>query len=337
MSLFIRLLGEDDKGAALTEAVRAVAAGRPDRRVFEVAPESFEHVPGAPFAYWVSESIRDLFQSLRPFESELRAVRQGLATADDFRFVRAAWEVGAKREWPLFAKGGVYAPFYADVHLSLEWRRAGVQVKEFAPAVVRNEDYYFRPGLTWPRRTTSGLALRAMPAGCIFADKGPAAFVAGDDPQTLLALLAVANSAAFRALVALQLAAAEAAARSYEVGVMQRTPVPPLSVEDEGRVAGLARRAWSLKRSLDTAEQTSHAFALPAMLQIRGGILAERAAAWKRWEEETEAELGRIQAEIDERCFHLYGFAPEDRAAALASTAAAEGGEEDAEDEEERP
>jgi hypothetical protein len=60
--------------------------------------------------------------------------------------------------------------------------------------------HYLRTGLTWPRRT-DGLSFRALPAGCIFADKAPAAFVAGDDPQDLLALLALLNSRAFAYLV----------------------------------------------------------------------------------------------------------------------------------------
>jgi hypothetical protein len=174
-----------------------------------------------------------------------------------------------------------------------------------------------------------------MPAGCIFSHKGPAAFVSGDDPQALLGLLAMTNSAAFRALVALQLAAADAAARSYEVGVIQRTPVPELVSGDERHLAGLARRAWSLKRSLDTAEPTSHAFVLPALMQVAGETLAERASAWAARIEETEAELSRIQAEIDERCFDLYGFDPADRAAALASAAGAQGNEEEGENEDE--
>ena len=53
MSLFFRLLGEEEKGAALAEAVRSVVVGEPDARVFEVAPESFVQVPGAPF-FWSS-------------------------------------------------------------------------------------------------------------------------------------------------------------------------------------------------------------------------------------------------------------------------------------------
>lgn len=185
-------------------------------------------------------------------------------------------------------------------------------------------DAFFRPGLTWPRRTTSGLALRAMPAGCIFADKGPAALVAADDPQALLALLALTNSAPFAVLVGVQLAAADAAARSYEVGVIQRTPVPDLADTDRRDLSKLARRAWSLKRALDTAEQTSHAFTLPALLQAAGTSLTARAAEWNGRIEETISALAEIQADIDQRCFALYGFAEEDRSGAGATAGVGE-------------
>ena len=64
---------------------------------------------------------------------------------------------------------------------------------------------------------------KILPEGCIFADKGPVAFADNDEQQALLALM---NSQAFEALVALQLGAADAAARSYEVGLIQKVPVP---------------------------------------------------------------------------------------------------------------
>ena len=41
-------------------------------------------------------------------------------------------------------------------------------------------DRYFRPGLTWSRRSQIGFSLRGMPAGMIFSDKGPVAFVDAD-------------------------------------------------------------------------------------------------------------------------------------------------------------
>ena len=70
------------------------------------------------------------------------------------------------------------------------------------------------------------------------------------------------------ALVALQLAAADAAARSYEVGVIQRTVVPDLNDEAQDNLAPLAKSAWSLKRQLDTTNCNSHAFYAPAFRPI---------------------------------------------------------------------
>jgi hypothetical protein len=142
-----------------------------------------------------------------------------------------------------------------------------------------------------------------MPTGCIFADKGPAAFVADDDPEELLALLALANSRAFALLVSLQMAFG-----SYEVGVIQKTPVPPLPSAIRLLLSAKARRAWSLKRTLDTITENSHAFLLPTALRPRLGDFDPPAI---------EAELARIQAEIDAIAFDLYGFSEADRIAAL--------------------
>ena len=338
-SLFLRLLAEEDKGSVLAAVLGHVRGGAADEHVFQVAPESFRQVPGAPFAYWVGEGMRGLFSRLPVFEGKGRTVKQGLATADDFRFVHAVWEVPGDdvgRRWRLFVKGGAYSPFYADVHLVVNWAKNGAEVANFLDPRTgkicsrpQNTKYYLRPGLTWPRRTQSGLALRAMPAGCIFADKGPAAFVENDNPEALLALLAITNSRAFRTLVEFQMAFG-----SYEVGVIQRTPVPDISEDDRRTLAHLAHRAWSVKRAVDTAELTSHAFVLPALLQAPGATLAERAAAWSARLTQAEQELAEAQAHIDERCFDLYGFAVQDREAAVGGACEAEkvpGGEGDEE------
>lgn len=300
MSQFLRLLNEPDKAPALLDACTRLRQGVTDPRYFVVAPESFDAVPGKPFAYWVSENMREIFRRVTAFENEARTVKQGLATADDFRFVRVWWEI-CPHTWVPLSKGGAYSPFYADIYLVIEWSAKGTILKakvvqEYGNAGKRiyNEAHYFRPGLTWPLRTQSGLSQRAMPRGCIFGHKGPAAFVANDDPEELLALLALTNSRAFGLLVSLQMAFG-----SYEVGVIQKTPVPTLTAEQSQSLAALARRAWSLKRNLDTVTETSHAFLLPAALRPRLGDYDPPAI---------EAELAHIQADIDALAFDLYGF-----------------------------
>lgn len=341
MTMFLRLLADKDKSTSLLSSCTALRAGKDDARVFQVAPESFRVVPGAPFAYWVSEAVRQVFTQIPAFECDERTARQGLATADDFRFVRASWETSNDRDhWWGFAKGGAFSPFYSNVHLVVNWAENGMVMKAWADPlygnsgwsrILKSTDYYARPGLTWPRRT-NGLSFRVMPQGCIFADKGPAAFVSVDAPDALLSLCALANSQAFGHLVSVQLARAELA-QSFEVGLIQQTPVPDLSANQQAALAALALSAWSHKRKLDTVEETSHAFTMPAALRARVGDYDPPAI---------EAELARIQAEIDAIAFDLYGFSEGDRLAVLGQRSsttshAADANEDDADDDSAEP
>lgn len=288
----------------------------------------FAKVPGSPFAYWASDGLISAFVRLPRIDVGVLAVR-GAYTTDDFKYYRLAWEVPqvpqhqrassrqqtlGRRAYVGIAKGGSFAPYYSDVHLVVRWHDDGAEAKVFLSeyrdrkgwgadwsACLNGYGHYFRPGLTWPRRT-NGLSFRALPAGSIFADKGPAAFVDGDGSVRLLSLLALANSKAFSSLVAVQLARTELA-QSYEVGLIQQTPLPEVSAIDAAELAGLARRAWSLHRRLDTVNEVSHAFVVPyGLVDSVGGL---NVAA-------TIRELAEVQREVDARANSLYGIAAQD-------------------------
>src|SRR5690606_26244843 len=219
-SVFIRAhdAAPAEKAGALVGRILALREGKDHEQVFSVDPEQFSAVPGSPFAYWVSDAIRDIFRRFPPLEGNAGTVKQGLATADDFRFVRVWWEVAPERigysaedtltgrGWVHFAKGGSYSPYYADVHLVVNWRGKGAEIKNFygpngrLASRPQNEEFYFRPGLTWPRRT-DGLSFRPLPSGCVFADKGPAIFVQHDEKNTLGSLLSILNSCTIEVLV----------------------------------------------------------------------------------------------------------------------------------------
>ena len=315
-TVFLRVLEADDKAAALLDAVREPERAR-SRQRFEVDAASFASVPRSPFAYWAPRRCLEIFARLEPFSHRPRLVVSTNPLNADFRYARVWWEPTAVKlghEWRPWAKGGAYSPHYYDVNAVIAWSDARSSYTGFLgtenrplerPASVQ---HFFRPGLTWPSRTQSGLGMRAMPAGCVFGDKGPAALIEGDPPTDLLALLAVTTSSAFRYLVGFQMAFG-----SYVVGVIQRTPVPSLTDVERDALARLARRAWSLKRSLDARNETSHAFVLPALLQVAGTDVAARAAAWSDHVRTVEAELAAIQAELDDRCFVLYGIDEADR------------------------
>jgi len=320
MSHFLRLLNEEDKSAALLTACQALRQGGVDYRNFEIASESFGAVPGKPFAYWVSDDIREIFKSLPRFEGDGRTVRVGLQTSDDFRFLRDWWEVDCDEvtpKWRPFAKGGAFSPFYADVHLSINWMDDGAELIAFPSCVIRNPDYYFRSGITWPLRAHR-FSPQLMPAGCVFSVRGYSAFPAEGCELTTLALF---SSAAFDYIF--KTALGRFGYPEFIVGVLQMLPwVEPTTANAEA-LQRLSKRAWSLKRSLDTVNETSHAFLLPLLIRDRIGTFATGAI---------ESELADIQAEIDSISFTLYGFSEADRRAAMGQGADELGADDDIDD-----
>jgi hypothetical protein len=341
---FFRLLHEDDKGEALADAVNKLYAGQPDpHRRHTANPSSFGQIPGSPHAYWVSARVRGVFSENSSFENDARTARQGLATADDFRFLRLWWEpipsfiLGPNssdqslsseysswreqtfngRNWVHLAKGGAFSKFYSDLYLLMNWAEDGAELRGFQRAVIRNPNHYFRPGLTWPRRT-SGLSFRVLPTGCAFADKGPSIFVEDDNPSILFALSALLNSQAFYHLMALQVARVSLA-QSFEVGLVQSTPVPNLDHEVGQRLEQLATEWFHLKRNTDAAQESVHSFKIPTLVLEMTGSLRESLNRWQSSADETRESLLENQQEIDNVAYNLYGISDEDRAALEAS------------------
>ncbi len=139
------------------------------------------------------------------------------------------------------------------------------------------------------------------------------------------------NSRCFQELVALQLAAVDAAARSYEVGVLQGTPIPQAVHDTAARkLSEQSLRAWAIKRFLDTRVEISHAFTLPAMLHVSGDSVGTRSSAWDSRVAEAERDLASIQSLIDNFCFDLYGVSDEDRRSITKSVGSSSGSADEA-------
>lgn len=312
VATFFRVLAFSDKNVGLNEAVRRSHDESSGPLVYALHPKNLDVVPGSPFAYWISDRTRSLFRNLPRFESVERKARRGASSGDDQRRVRCWWEVsqltiGRKRRWVPFAKGGAYSPYHADVHLLVGWDESRRTFEGFygrpGRMIERPEslDFFFRPGLTWPRRSTSGFGIRVLPAGCVFADKGPTAFV---PPGQEYATLGVLFSQSYQRLIELSLAAGEesqsgTASRSYEVGLIQKLPWPHLSAEDVAFLTTLVRCLVVGVRSFDLADELTHSFIAP----IACGSPTLRAAlnSWQRHYESSCVELLRHAALVEER------------------------------------
>jgi hypothetical protein len=290
---FLRLLKDTDRPTALAEACHEAQDGKAGGRVFRVAPEEFEAIPGAPLAYWVPLSIRRLFTEFPPLEGNGAEVRQGLATADDFRFVRAFWEVDSAKiartreetfqgkRWVPFAKGGEYSPYYADIHLVVDWEEDGRRIRDFENAVVRNPQYYFRPGLTWPERTTSGFGPSVLPGGAVFSHVGYGCFPKGSRKPVVIYL----NTRLIRNAMEFLTSAGEGtvsgtAARHYLVGLVQKLPWPGsrLFSGSEGQGEFFGDTLVDVRARLDEGDETARRFLAADVLVVPGLTVADRLA-----------------------------------------------------------
>jgi hypothetical protein len=315
-----RLLAEEDKEATLREILQ----DSNNSRCFIVSPPEFRKVPNTPFCYWVNSHLRQLFTELPAFEGEARTVRVGLQTSDDFRFIRSWWEVPANTlcpplthsinskgsycvlgnyRWFPLAKGGEYSPYYADIYLVVNWEQDGREMRDFPGSVIRNPNFYFSPGLTYPSRTTSNISFRIMNSGSIFSHKGPSAFT--NNP---LATLGILQSLPVKVLIELQLAAADAAARSYEVGLIQRIPFPNLSSFDLKNLSELSLDIINIKRQLNQGNEINHLFISPYLFQNSEILLHEKYNYLQNITTQNSILISNKQSQIDDLVFQMYGI-----------------------------
>lgn len=156
-----------------------------------VAQQNFEKIPGSPIGYWVSEKIFSRFAGNLALSAVCKPT-QGLATADNARFVRLWFEVNlkkvgfgcssaeealeTKRKWFPYNKGGASRKWYGNQDYLINWEYDGIGVKNNVGAVIRNPEQYFKVSISWSKVSSTKIAFRYFPKGFIFADAGMSIF-----------------------------------------------------------------------------------------------------------------------------------------------------------------
>lgn len=176
-------LGEAAKSAALREAIRNPECGW----FYRADQQDFKKIPGSPIAYWASKAMIKAYLSGNTLSAFVRPL-QGLSTADNPRFTRIWWEVSngtcyfsccshsesekSELKWYPFLKGGDYRKWYGNALFVLNWQHDGQELRAFPNSVIRNPDYYFYPGVTWTKVSSSAFSARLVDEGMIFSDAG---------------------------------------------------------------------------------------------------------------------------------------------------------------------
>ena len=255
-----------------------------DRIRFTVTLGELAEVPGTPFSYWAPPSLRALFHKYPPLDRDVARqpekikiadVKVGLQTSDDLRFTRCWWEVPAEaiaasreethqgKTWVPFAKGG--RPFYHDIALVVNWGNDGEEIRGFSGAVIRNESFYFRPGLIGEAGHEFSAAVRegrlgiaCFPGGAIFSAKAAGIFANCD----VWALLGYLRSRLPQMLINILREHG-----SGQHGEIAQLPISPKYLTNS-YLSALAREAHDLLREWATGEETATVFIAPWPLQV---------------------------------------------------------------------
>ena len=130
-----------------------------------VEQKNFEKIPGAPIGYWVSPKIQEIFTSNLAL-SAVCSPTQGLATADNARFLRlwfepsysriqfgcenAALAARSQKKWFPTTKGGTFRRWFGNMYYVVNWENDGEELTNFKGSVIRNRWRYFtKCGATW--------------------------------------------------------------------------------------------------------------------------------------------------------------------------------------------
>ena len=152
-------LQEKFKKDKFLEALSDFVVGRENERVYELAQSKLKIIKSWPFIYWISDVFREKFRS--ESVKDLLKNCQGLATANNNRFLRFWWELGStdeqinKQDWHYYAKGGPYKKWSGNLWLLVNWKSNGYEIKNYTDengkqrSRSQNESVYFREGITY--------------------------------------------------------------------------------------------------------------------------------------------------------------------------------------------
>jgi hypothetical protein len=331
----------DEKLRLFVKALPTFSVEGPDANdeTYVASIASLANVPGSPYAYWASDSLRALFTRFPPLDRDKKGVltpgrpdvkiadtKQGVATADDSQFLRHWWEIspdkiGEGKRWVPFVKGGRSVRFYSRIDLLVNWENGGEEMKELerqrraAGHPSRGNSAltdwrWFREGATWPPASWRIRRFGFMPAGCIFAHKGCCIFPVR---ETAHAIVGTVNSAV--ATIALLMQTPE---RMWEIGTVGAIPMPqPLG----SKVGALAARLQTLVREAEhEGAETCRDFVEPDLRRLHRTqpgfplVLDELLRRWFERRREAGAEEGNLLRELDDVVADLYGLSSDDRA-----------------------
>ena len=239
-----------------------------------IAQKNFEKIPGAPIGYWVSPKIQEIFTSNLAL-SAVCSPTQGLATADNARFLRlwfepsysrigfgcenAALAARSKKKWFPTTKGGTFRRWFGNIYYVVNWENDGEELTNFKGSVIRNRWRYFtKCGTTWSTIASGKPSFRYFDKSWLFETKGSVCFPEDEKKNNII--MGYLNSPLVSAFLQTL-----APTLDYHEGPMGR--IPYMDIEDSN-LSDLVETNIAISKSDWDAHETSWDFQRNELLSI---------------------------------------------------------------------
>ena len=293
-------------------------------RYAQVSDEYYRDIPGSPIAYWISSKTRDSFLS----EESIGTVappKQGLATADNERFLRLWHEVdiqkigfgisscdeaetSGKKFFP-YNKGGAFRRWYGNRDYVVNWENDGYEIKNFKDdkgkvrSRPQNLQYYFKPAITWSDVTSGSFSGRYAEQGFMFDIKGSSGF---PDKELLPYVLGLLNSKVAQAFIKIL-----NPTMTTQVGDMTRIPVIKADVDE---ITLLSKECIDEAKADWDSFETSWDFKIHPLIRCGGKQNSYIKDAFESWALECEQRFRNIkenEEKLNQKFIEIYGLAGE--------------------------
>jgi len=274
-----------------------------------------------PFIYWISDEFRENFKS--DSVKDVMKNCQGLATADNNRFLRFWWELASKDKlencngWVRYAKGGPYKKWSGNLWLLVNWKSNGSEIRDFKDGSgkqrsrTQNEEVYFREGITYSASGSKGPSYRLLPKGCIFDVGGSSIFPIKKYRNTKY-ILAFFNSSISNYVIDCLNPTV-----NKQVGDIERVPFAIPNAEQERTVEYLSSRNVEITESIQRSDIFDPSFSASRLIS----------ASTTDWLKVTREYLNHLthiltqvllnEAIINDKIFEVYDLTEQDKSMVL--------------------
>ncbi len=325
LGCFIRLTdfrGSENQAPKTLEAIQNRDCGW----FYTSRPDDFKKIPGSPISYWINIKIANIFEYSFPLK-KIGDTRQGMATSDNERFVRAWHEVNieksclnainrveaqkSRKKWFPYNKGGDFRKWYGNSDFFVNWENDGEEILKHAASLygsptrtIKSISKYFKPCISWSKISSANLAMRYYPSGYIFDVAGCCIF--SDSINALYSLIGFCNTVLARMLLEII-----SPTLNFEAG--QVAVLPLLDFDKFDTVTNPTKLIDMAKKDWDSYENSWDFKAAPLVIFTVNGqksLLSSYFALHSHWHQTTQ-EMKRLEEENNRIFIEAYGLQDE--------------------------